>query len=428
MFRKAGLAMGVIVGVLLAAAAGTAQTALGTLRGAVLDEQSGALPGVTVTVRHVGTNTSQTAVTGTEGQFFLPNLRPGAYELLSELAGFAPQRQTLELRVGQDLTVNVTLRLAGVAEAVQVVGSSVAVETQSTLATIVSNKQIDDLPTIGRNFSALATLAPGATPSTATGTGQGTGVSISGQRPFTNGIVVDGASNQMQFYGRQANDFPQDWIQEFQVLTNAFTAEYGQAAGGMLNVITRSGANMMNGRLYGFFRDAKFDSPPFAGRYANNNPVFLDETPPFSQQRFGGFVGGPLRKDRLFYFAGLERLDLDSSEVLGISNYWRQFVQDTIVPTGQRSTVGLIKVDVNANTNNRGYFRYTNTHRRDFNVPGTSPGSLGPLNTLESRQTFGGPLWNVLGNWTTTLSSRAFNEARVTFGVNKPWILSNLAG
>src|SRR5438477_78182 len=145
------------------AAPAVAQTALGTLRGAVLDEQGGALPGVTITVRQLETNT-----------------------------------------------------------------------------------------------------------------GQGTGVSISGQRPFTNGIVVDGASNQMQFYGRQANDFPQDWIQEFQVLTNSFSAEYGQAAGGMLNVITRSGANTTSGRGYGFFRDAKFDRPPFAGRYdTSKQPIFL---------------------------------------------------------------------------------------------------------------------------------------------------------
>jgi outer membrane receptor protein involved in Fe transport len=371
----------------------------------------------------------ETLVSGGDGKFYLTNLRPGAYELASELSGFAAQKQTLEIRVGQDVTVNVTMRLASVAEAVEVVGRSIVVETQSTLATVVSNKQIDDLPTIGRNFSSLATLAPGSTTSTATGTGQGTGVSISGQRPFTNGIIVDGASNQMQFYGRQSNDFPQDWIQEFQVLTNAFTAEYGQAAGGMLNVITRSGANAITGRGYGFFRDSAFDSPPFAGTYnSSGQPNFLEETPPFDQQRYGGFVGGPLRKDRLFYFLGLERLQLDSSEVLGISNYWRQSVQDTIVPTGQKSTVGLVKVDMNATNNNRGYFRYTNTHRRDYNVPGTSPGSLGPLVTLESRQTFGGPLWNVLLNWTTTLSNRAFNEARITYGVNKPWILSNLAG
>jgi outer membrane receptor protein involved in Fe transport len=429
MFRITSLGPCVVAALLIAAAGGNAQSALGTLRGVVLDEQSGALPGVTITIQHLDTNTVQTTVSGPDGKFFVPNLRPGSYEVACELSGFAAQKQALTLRVGQDLTINLAMRLAGVAEAVEVVGRSVAVETQSTLATVVSNKQIDDLPTVGRNFSTLATLAPGVTTSTATGTGQGTGVSMSGQRPFTNGIVVDGASNLMQFYGRQSNDFPQDWIQEFQVLTNAFTAEYGQAAGGMLNVITRSGANAMHGRGYGFFRDANFDSPPFAGRYdANNNPVFLDETPPFDQQRYGGFMGGPLRKDRLFYFAGIERVQLNSSEVLGISNYWRQFVTDTIIPTGQRSTVGLVKVDVNLNSNNRGYFRYTNTHRRDLNVPGTSPGALGPLNTLESRQTFGGPLWNVLGTWTSTLSNRAFNEFRATYGVNKPWILSNIAG
>jgi outer membrane receptor protein involved in Fe transport len=428
MVRQAGLAC-VILGVLLTAASVPAQTALATLRGTILDEQGGALPGVTVTVRQVETNTVQTSVTGGEGQYFIPNLRPGRYEVTCELTNFTTHKQPLELRVGQDVTVNVTMRLGNVAEAVEVVARTGVVETQSTLATIVTNKQIDDLPTIGRNFSALATLAPGVTTSTATGTGQGTGVSISGQRPFTNGIVVDGASNLMQFYGRQSNDFPQDWIQEFQVLTNGFTAEFGQAAGGMLNVITRSGANATHGRGYAFFRDANLDAAPFAGRYdANKNPIFLDETPPFDQQRFGGYVGGPIRANRIFYFGGIERLQLNSSEVLGISEYWRQFVTDTIVPTGQRSTVGLVKVDLNAGTNHRGYFRYTNTHRRDLNVPGTSPGSLGPLNTLETRQKFGGPLWNVLGNWTTTLSSRAFNEARVTYGVNKPWILSNLAG
>src|SRR5262249_27675240 len=216
-----------------------AQTALATLRGMVTDQQSGALPGAAVTARQLDTNATQTAVTGAEGQYFLPNLRPGRYELTSELQGFAATKQQLELRVGQDLTVNLTMKLAGVAESIQVAAKSVAVETQSTLATVITNKQIDDLPTVTRDFSALATLSPGATTSTATGTGQGTGVSISGQRPFVNGIIVDGGSNQMQFYGRQANDFPQDWIQEFQVLTNSFSAEYGQAAGGMLNVIPR---------------------------------------------------------------------------------------------------------------------------------------------------------------------------------------------
>ena len=233
MHRTTRFFLAVVVGLLAVTIPAFAQTALGTLRGIVRDQQGGALPGVTVTVRQVETNTATTAVTGAEGQFFQPNLRPGRYEVTAELASFVPVKQSLELRVGQDLTVTFSMKLGGIAETVDVVARSVPVETQSTLATIITNKQIDDLPTIARNFSALATLSPGATTSTATGTGQGTGVSISGQRPFSNGIVVDGASNQMQFYGRQANDFPQDWIQEFQVLTNSFSAEFGQAAGGM---------------------------------------------------------------------------------------------------------------------------------------------------------------------------------------------------
>jgi hypothetical protein len=427
MLRKACLVFASIA--LFSASPLLAQTALGTLRGVVLDQESGAMPGATVTARQLDTNATQTAVTGGEGQYFLPNLRPGKYEVTSELQGFAATRQQLEIRVGQDLTVNLTMKVAGVAESIQVVGKSVAVETQSTLATIITNKQIDDLPTVTRDFSALATLSPGATTSTATGTGQGTGVSISGQRPFVNGIIVDGASNQMQFYGRQSNDFPQDWIQEFQVLTNSFSAEYGQAAGGMLNVITRSGANRTSGRAYGFFRDNKFDQPPFAGRYDSaKHPIFLSTTPPFDQQRFGGFLGGPIVKDRAFYFGGIERLNLNSSEVLGITDYWRQFVPDTVISTGERQTVGMAKVDLNASEKNRAYFRYTNDYKRYPNVGGTSPGSASPLSTLETRQTFGGPLWNVLGNWTTSVSNTAFNELRVTYGVNKPWILANIAG
>jgi outer membrane receptor protein involved in Fe transport len=428
MSRKVHLAIGLVL-CLFPVPPASAQTALGSLRGVVVDQQGAALPGATVTARHVQTNTTQTGVTGEEGQYLLANLRPGTYEMTTELSGFGPLKQQLDLRVGQDLTVNFAMKLASLAETVEVVGSSVTVQTQSTLATVITNKQIDDLPTVARNFSALATLSPGATSSNATGTGQGTGVSISGQRPFTNGIVVDGASNQMQFYGRQGNNFPQDWIQEFQVLTNSFSAEYGQAAGGMLNVITRSGSNTVLGRGYGFFRDDKFDSAPFAGRYdANLNPIFLSSPVPFSQQRYGGFLGGPVVKDRVFYFGGIERLDNTSSEVLGIADYWRQFVTDTVIPTVETETVGMAKVDLNVSQKHRVYVRYTDDHHRWTNQGGTSPGSASPLSTLESRQTFGGPLRSAIGNWTSTLSNRAFNELRVSMGVNKPWILSNIAG
>lgn len=414
-----------------------AQTALGTIRGTLQDEQGGALPGVTVTARQTATNMTQTAVSGTSGQYFMTNLPAGPYELTTELSGFRPLKQTLQLIVGQELTVNLTLRVAGIEESVQVQGESLPVQTQSTVATVISNKQIDALPTIARDFSALAKLAPGTTQSGMTGaTAAGTGISVSGMRPFHNNIVVDGASNLMQFYGRQANDFPQDWVQEFQVLTNSFGAEFGQAAGGVINVITRSGTNTLSGRGYGFFRTAAFDSPPFAGRYdASGQPVFLDETPPFDQQRFGGFAGGPIMRNRLFFFGGIEGLNLDSSEVLGITEYWRNNSrvvpgwpapagpEQTVIPTGTTSAVYMGKADWNISQNNRAYFRFTNTDKSEQNV------SLGSsaLDVLESRYKFEGPLWNLMGNWTTSLSARAFNELRVFYGVNKPWILSNIA-
>lgn len=422
----AGFALVLVLGFLGSAAPALAQTSFGTFRGAIADEQGGVLPGVTVTARQTATNTTQVAVTGEVGQYFIPNLPPGPYELTFELSGFNTVKQQVQLRVGQDLTLNVVLNVGTVQESVQVVGESVPVLTQSTIATVISNKQIDDLPTISRDFSALAKLAPGTTASGMTGaTAAGTGISISGMRPFQNNIIVDGASNLMQFYGRQANDFPQDWVQEFQVLTNSFGAEFGQAAGGVINVITRSGSNVFSGRGYGFFRDDAFDSPPFAGRYVNNEPVFLDKTPPFSQQRYGGFLGGPIQKDRLFFFGGVEALNLDSSEVLAISEYWRQARPNelTVIPKGTNSVVYLVKADWNISQNNRAYFRYTNTDKSDKNV------SLGSsaLDTAETRYTFEGPLWNVMGSWTTTISARAFNEFRVFYGVNKPWILANFA-
>ena len=203
----------------------------------------------------------------------------------------------------------------------------------------------------------------------------------------------------MQFYGRQANDFPQDWIQEFQVLTNGFTAEYGQAAGGVLNVITRSGANTINGRALRLL-------PRRAVRQAAvRRSVRCEQEPGFPHgdaavraaavRRIPRRPAG--RRTSCFTSPASSALGLNASEVLGISDYWRQFVTDTIVPTGQRSTVGLVKVDLNVDTNNRGYFRYTNTHKRDSTCRARRRIASGPLNTLETRQTFGGPLWNILG-------------------------------
>lgn len=411
---------------LLHALPGVAQTSFATLKGSITDEQKGVLPGATVTIRHTGTNTLRTAVTDHLGQYYVPNLPAGSYEVLVEMTGFGTVKREMALQVGQEVTLNLALTVAGVAQEVTVSGQSALVETRTTVGGTINNKQIDDLPTIARDFSDLAKLAPGIS-----STGQsGIGFSTAGQKQYQNNVLVDGATNAQQFYGTQAESFPQDWIQEFQVMTNGFSAEFGQASGGVLNVVTRSGSNKVNGRFYGFFRDDRFDTAPYAGRFVNGKPQFLDGPPQYSQQRWGGFLGGPILKDRMFFFGAIESLDNEATTVLALSNYWRDRGYETVLPSENTNKVYMVKADWNASQNNRFSFRHSRTMKVDKNCSGQGGDGCNssPLWAQEKRATFNGPLWSVLGNWTSTLSSRAFNELRGYYGVNKLFITCNLAG
>src|SRR5262249_24985355 len=148
------------------------------------------------------------------------------------------------------------------------------------------------------------------------------GFAASGQNQYQNNVFVDGGTNAMQFYGTMSDTFPQDWIQEFQVLTNSFSAEFGHASGAILNVITRSGTNDLHGRAYGFFQNAVLNSAPYSGHFTNGAPVFLPSTPPYNQFRIGGYLGGSIIKNKLFFFGGFEDLDNSATQTLGISQYW----------------------------------------------------------------------------------------------------------
>lgn len=423
--RRAARIVGVLL--LLAPAFASAQTNLGTFGGKVTDDQGGVLPGAIVIARQMQTNVTRSSVTDAEGQYFIPNLPAGSYELTVELAGFATTRQSeLVLRVGREATVNFTLRLAAVQENVTVSAQSTLVETQHTVGLNIDNKQLDALPTLNRSFSDLAQLTPGVT---STGSGS-MGFSAAGQAQYQNNVFVDGGTNTMQFYGTQADIFPQDWIQEFEVMTNGFSAEFGNASGAVLNVITRSGTNDIHGRAYGFFQNASLNSPPYAGRFTNGEPEFLAKTPIYDQFRVGGYAGGPLLKNKAFYFVGFEDLDNSATSALSISDYWRARGEPALIPSGHTIRPLLLKGDWNLNTRNRLSVRYDRTNQTLRNCSG----QLGvgcnnsPLWTLESRGIYTGPIWSAVGALTSSFGNRAFNEARVYYGVNKVSIFSNLAG
>ncbi len=403
-----------------------AQTSLATLRGKVTDQQGAVLPGATVTARQTETNTIRTGVSNETGQYYVPSLPAGSYEISIELQGFSTSKRALTLRVGQEASADFTMAIGAMSETVQVTGAAALVETKTALGSMIDRKEIDNLPTIDRNFAGLAQMAPGVSSSG----GGSMGFGAAGQRQYQNQIFVDGATNAQQFYGTQAESVPQDWVQEFQVMTSGYSAEFGQATGGVLNVITRSGSNTFQGRGYGFYRSSKWDKGPFAGRFVNNEPVFLDAPPPYHNSRFGAFLGGPLVKDRLFFFGGVESYTNNQSAILSISEYWRAQGLASVIPAENTNRVYMGKVDANISQKTRLSLRQSRTFRTDKNCSGQGGDGCNssPLWVLEKRATFNGPLWSVLGNLTSTVSSNAFNEVRAYYGVNKLVITGNATG
>ena len=414
-----------VVCVFLLAPIVDAQVTLSAIRGKVTDVQAGVVPGATITARHVATNTIKVGVTNDVGQYYLPNLAAGEYEVSVELVGFGSERRTgIVLQVGQEVGLDFKLAIGDVEESVTVVAEGTLVETtRSAVATVVKKEQIDDLPVVERDFSSLALLAPGVTTGTGGYTAGGTGQSLSfnGQRAFTSGVFIDGASAMWQFYGKQASTFPQDWVQEFQVLTNSFGAEFGTASGGVMNVISRSGSNTLTGRAYAFFQDSRLDSPPYAGRFEDGEPTYLDEPPPVNQQRWGGFLGGPVIRDRIFFFVGVENLSTKGTDVLGISEYWRQRGEQTVLDRDTTDHPFIVKADVNLGANHRASVRFDRSINNQINQGGA-------LQVLSSRQTFDAPVWTVVGGLTSTLANAAFNEVRASYMSNKPFITCNQAG
>lgn len=216
-FRRTALAIGLLA--FLTTSAALAQNVTTTLRGKVTDEQGAALPGTTVIAHNIDTNALRQVITGRLGQFFIPNLPAGTYELTAELSGFGPEKRPgLVLRVGQEGTVDFVLKPGGISEEITVSAEAPLLETtRSTVGTIINKEQIEELPVIDRDFSTLAKLSPGVTIGSG---GNGDCISMNGQRGFANGFYVDGATAEWQYYGKQSSTFVQDWIQEFQVMTN----------------------------------------------------------------------------------------------------------------------------------------------------------------------------------------------------------------
>jgi outer membrane receptor protein involved in Fe transport len=398
-----------------------AQSTAGSISGTVTDSSGGSVADVTVTARNVDTNFARSATTGASGAFTIPLLPVGAYEVAAEAAGFGAARMAgVVVNVGGDTTIRLVLEPAGVSAAVTVSSEAPIVETsKSAVDSVVSERMISNLPTNGRNFLDFVLTTPGVVKDNF----RVGDISFAGQRGTMNSLIVDGADNNNTFFGQAAGrtgtgrapyQFSQDTVKEFQVNSNSYSAEYGRAGGAVINVVTKSGTNDFHGGAFYFYRDDSIKEPDYFD-VINNRPEA-----PYHYDQFGATLGGPILRDRLFFFANYDgqRNAIPNSVVFtlppttpndadtvagiarlrGLADSWER---------KQDQDVFLLKLDWEASSRHHVTGRY---NRQDFTGVGfESGGSTVALehsgDSLVETDTFA-------ASWASSLTASLFNELR----------------
>jgi hypothetical protein len=286
-----------------------AQGADATLSGTVKDETGGVVPGATVTIRNLETSLRRELVTDHGGRFTAPNLPPGPYEATVSMVGFSKLvRSGIRLTVGSETAVSLFLAVGQREDKVEVSGEAAPIETTSgSTGTLITGEQITGLPLNGRSYIELASLTPGVqltqVGGRTTSTGFGVKLSIHGARYTQNLFTLDGTMLNDQFNqagSASGNVLGVEAIREFRVITNSFSAEYGRHTGGVINAATKSGTNAVHGSLFEFHRNDALDSRNFFDQ--------AGAEPDFKRNQFGASLGGPLQRDKTFFFVTYEGL------------------------------------------------------------------------------------------------------------------------
>jgi outer membrane receptor protein involved in Fe transport len=300
---------------LLAAVSVWGQQITGSIRGTVTDSSGAVVEDASVSAMQVETGLTRTTITDHSGAYIILELPVGHYQLQTEATGFQKYVQNgITLNVNETATVPVHLVVGAAGQQVQVTADAQIIqETVTSLGKVVSEREILDLPLDGRNFSQLGTLQPGVVPLTpglkeaGSSLREGQGYAVNGQRPESNNFLIDGANN---FNGVDAGFVlkpPIDAITEFRILTHNSSAEFGNSLGSTTNIITKSGTNRFHGAVWEFLRNDAFDATNF----------FATTTEPLKQNQFGATFGGPIRKDKTFFFAFYEGFRNRQGETAG---------------------------------------------------------------------------------------------------------------
>ena len=390
------------------------------LRGTVADATGAVLPGATVTVVNVETGLVRTAVTDGDGRYLVPALPPGTYRVSAALDAFATSvREGVVLVLGQLADLDFTLTVA-TGEAVTVTDVGPLVDARNTaVSTVVGAQQIENLPINGRNFISFSVITPGVTTDRTPQTGAAgtSGLSFGGQRARSNNIMVDGLDNNDLVVGAVRATFSQEAIREFQVLTNSYSAEFGKAAGGVVNIVTKSGTNDLQGNAFYYYRDESLNAKDHFEKFdVFGNPVQREKAP-YSQNQFGATLGGPVRKDRTFFFLAFERVDVQANNFVNIDPAAAAVLERVgfpvelgNVPVAFEATEFFAKLDHQWSPNHSLVLR--------GNFSDTTNENIEPWGGLVARSRGAVQLrkdWAVSAAQTDILSRNWVNEARVQF-------------
>jgi hypothetical protein len=302
---------------LIAAGPAAAQQGTTEVRGRVVDAQGAVLPGVTVTVRNQDTGMYRETVSGDDGTFIATGIIPGRYEILAELQGFKKfNRRDLVLEVGKTASIDVAMEVGNVAETVNVTTESPLIDvTSKEIGGNITGETLTSLPSVNGNFIGFIGLLPGVVPSISTESFGSDAISVNGQDPRNNNYSVDGGNNNDDVIGQRAGmqaRTPIEAIQEFQVITSQFDAEFGRTSGAIINAVTKSGTNSVRGSGFAFFQDGSLTTKDY---FAKKRDLAKADT---SYQRWGGTVGGPIVRDKMQYFFSLERFAIDRPNTIVI--------------------------------------------------------------------------------------------------------------
>jgi len=287
-----------------------AQTTGGNLIGRVQDKSGGALPGATITATQKGTGLTRNTVTESDGTYRLPSLPVGMYTVTVELNGFATVTvENVTINVATQREVNIDLSPSTISETINVVAEAPLVQTTPAVGAVIDQKQLENLPLNGRQFANLAILAPGtslAYNSDPTKPGQLT-VALNGGIGRNVNFLVDGGDNTDDTIGGALQNFNLESVQEFNIQTQQYKAEYGRSTGGVLTVVTKTGTNQLSGAAWGFFRKDSLNSESETERLSGQGKN------PYDRKQYGASLGGPIVKDKIHFFGTYEKIDRKTS-------------------------------------------------------------------------------------------------------------------